>query len=169
MDPVGAVDPVCAGADVVVTKIKRRTFLAGMIGGTALAVAVPYALYHWRYGRPSSIVVAILERRLGFLNVDKASFDAFATDYVEYKSRDAGKLAKLSVIALPYTYFTLYRLLPMGHPLRRLEDNVVTKYLLSTDFFMHGGDESRRVEYLSFYEPRTAPCRNPLANMRRRG
>jgi hypothetical protein len=151
------------------TKMTRRKFLAGAIGGTAVLLALPYAFYHWRSGRPERIVMAILTRRLGFLDVDPASFEQFATEYVEYKKSHAGKLAKLSAVAFPYTYVTLYRWLPMGHPLRRLEDNVVTKYLLSTDFFMHGADEARRVEYLSFYEPHRAPCRNPLANMRRRG
>jgi hypothetical protein len=57
----------------------------------------------------------------------------------------------------------------MGHPLRRLEDNIVTEYLLSTDFFFHDADESREVRYLSFYEPRLAPCRNPFANLRKAG
>jgi hypothetical protein len=150
------------------TNMTRRRFLAGVLGGAAVAFAVPYAFYHWRYGRPERIVTAILARRLGYLDVDPAAFEQFASEYVKYKRGHTKKLANLSVIALPYTYATIYRWLPMGHPLRRLEDNVVTKFLLSTDFFMNGADESRRIAYLSFYEPHTAPCRNPLANMRRR-
>ena len=150
-------------------KVSRRRFLAGALGGIAVLFAAPYAVYHWRYGKASRVVEAILKRRVGYLNVDPKSFEHFAGEYVHYKRKHMAQLARLSAIALPFTYVTLYRWLPMGHPLRRLEDNVVTKYLLSTDFFVHGADESRRIEYLSFYEPHKAPCRNPLPYLRKRG
>ena len=48
----------------------------------------------------------------------------------------------------------------------RLEDNVVTKYLPSTDFFLHGADEFRDLSCLSVYEPHRAPGRNPFARLR---
>jgi hypothetical protein len=41
--------------------------------------------------------------------------------------------------------------------------DVYTRYLLSTDFFRNGADESRRVRYLSFYHPYVTICYNPLA------
>lgn len=149
------------------SKLSRRAFLAGMIGGVALLVAAPYAVYHWRFGRPTSVVIAILKRRVGYLKNEPGSFERFAEEYVNYKREHLRQLARMSVIAFPFTYVTLYRWLPMGHPLRRLEDNVVTKFLLSTDFFMHGADESRDLKYLSFYEPQLAPCRNPFAHLRK--
>jgi hypothetical protein len=149
-------------------KLSRRKFLAGALGGLAVLVATPYAFYHWRFGRPTSIIVAILKRRVGYLNTEAGSFERFAPEYVEYKREHKAALARLSAISLPFTYVTLYRWLPMGHPLRRLEDNVVTQYLLSTDFFLHEADESREVKYLSFYEPHLTPCRNPFAHLRRR-
>lgn len=150
-------------------KLSRRAFVASLVGGIAVLVAAPYAFYHWRYGKPSKIVLAILRRRVGYLKCEAGSFERFAREYMDYKAEHAAQLARLSVIALPYTYLTLYRWLPMGHPLRRLEDNVVTKYLLSTDFFFHDADESREVRYLSFYEPQLATCRNPFANLRKAG
>ena len=151
------------------TKLSRRAFVASLVGGIAVLTAAPYAFYQWRYGKPTKIIIAILKRRLGYLKHEAGSFERFAKEYVDYKAQHATQLARLSAIALPYTYLTLYRWLPMGHPLRRLEDNVVTKYLLSTDFFFHDADESREVRYLSFYEPQLAPCRNPFANLRKVG
>lgn len=148
-------------------RLSRRAFLTGLVGGLAVLVAAPYAFYQLRYGKPSKIIIAILKRRVGYLKTEAGSFERFAREYVSYKSEYARQLARLSVVALPFTYVTLYRWLPMGHPLRRLEDNVVTKYLLSTDFFLRGGDESREVKYLSFYEPQLAPCRNPFVNLRK--
>ena len=148
-------------------KLSRRAFITRVTAGLIVFVAAPYAVYQWRYGKATKIVIAILRRRLGYLDVAPGDFERFAVEYVEYKRGNAKQLAKLAAVSFPLTYVTLYRWLPMGHPLRRLEDNVVTKFLLSTDFFLRGGDESRRIEYLSFYEPRTAPCRNPFAHLRR--
>jgi hypothetical protein len=138
-----------------------------MLGGAAVLFVAPYAFYQWRHGNPTKIIVAILKRRVGYLKVEAGSFQRFAREYVEYKREYVSDLARDSIFALPFTYLTPYRWLPMGHPLRRLEDNVVTKYLLSTDFFLHDADESRDVKYLSFYEPQLAPCRNPFANLRK--
>jgi hypothetical protein len=149
------------------TKLSRRAFLAGVLGGAAVLVAAPYAFYHWRLGKPTSVIVAILKRRVGYLKNEPGSFERFAREYVDYKSKYATQLGRLSAIAFPLTHMTFYRWLPMGHPLRRLEDNVVTKYLLSTDFFQHNADESRSLQYLSFYEPQHAPCRNPFVNLRK--
>lgn len=149
-------------------RLSRRAFIAGAIGGVAVLLAAPYAAYHWRNGKATKVVVAILKRRVGYLKNPSGSLERFAEEYVEYKKAHAGQLARLSVVAFPMTYLTLYRWLPLGHPLRRLEDSVVTKYLLSTDFFLHGADESRELSYLSFYEPHTAPCRNPFIRMKKR-
>jgi hypothetical protein len=44
-----------------------------------------------------------------------------------------------------------------------LPSDVYTRYLLSTDFFRHGADESRTVRYVGFYDPDNTPCGNPLA------
>lgn len=148
-------------------KLSRRAFLAGVFGGAAVVVATPYAFYHWRSGKPTSVIVAILKRRVGYLENEPGSFERFSREYVDYKSEYATQLGRLSAIAFPLTHATFYSWLPMGHPLRRLEDNVVTKYLLSTDFFQHGADESRSLRYLSFYEPQLAPCRNPFVNLRK--
>jgi hypothetical protein len=45
-----------------------------------------------------------------------------------------------------------------------LHPDVHTRYLLSTDFFRHGADESRRVHYVGYFDPSVTPCNNPLAS-----
>ena len=44
----------------------------------------------------------------------------------------------------------------------RFEDTLVSTYLLSTDFFWNGSDESRTVNYVAYYDP-NRPCHNPFA------
>lgn len=46
---------------------------------------------------------------------------------------------------------------------RPLSSDIRTRYLMSTDFFRHGADESRTVRYVGFYDPDHTTCNNPLA------
>ena len=46
---------------------------------------------------------------------------------------------------------------------RRLSADFYTRYLMSTDFFRTGADESRIVRYVGFYDPDQTPCGNPFA------
>ncbi len=41
-------------------------------------------------------------------------------------------------------------------------DRVFARFLLSTDFFLHGGDVARPVRYWRFYDPYLTPCANPF-------
>ncbi|MEO6708697.1 MAG: hypothetical protein ABI054_08050 [Planctomycetota bacterium] len=46
-----------------------------------------------------------------------------------------------------------------------LEDDFFTRFLLSTDFFQNGADESRTLGYVSIYGPTITLCYNPLAKL----
>ena len=39
------------------------------------------------------------------------------------------------------------------------------RFLLSTDFFQNGADESRFIRYASFYDPYVSPCWNPCTDL----
>lgn len=140
--------------------LRRRSLI---VGATVSALAVPYVGFKLAFGDPEAIVVAILRRRLSHLRVDPGSFAPFARDYVAFKARHRARLKQMSVVALPYRFVTAYGLFATGHPLRRLEDSIVSLYLMSTDFFEHGGDGGRAVGYVAFYDSATTPCRNFVA------
>ena len=142
-------------------RLRRRRFLLLGAGG-AVVIATGYGVARWYRGDPTSVIVALLERRLGYLHVDRTSFHRFATDYVESRKEYKQELARMALFSLPYRYVTPYPLLKQGHSLRRLESNVVSQYLLSTDFFEHGADESRPVVYVEFHDPYSIACRNPF-------
>ncbi len=46
----------------------------------------------------------------------------------------------------------------------RRDPMLYERFLLSTDFFQHGGDETRTVRYVSYYDPYRSPCWNPCAS-----
>jgi len=139
--------------------LSRRKFL--VLGLAAGAVPL-YAMYAWRWGDPTDIIVAILKRRVGYLRVEPSTLYDFAKSYISSRKEYDRKLATLSAISLPLQFLSPYRWLAQGNALRRLEDNVVSGYLLSTDFFANGANEQRAVSYISFYDPYTRPCGNPF-------
>lgn len=47
--------------------------------------------------------------------------------------------------------------------IQRQRDDLATRFLMSTDFFLHGGDERREINYVQFYHPYVSPCWNPLS------
>jgi hypothetical protein len=141
-------------------KFDRRTFVA--LGATTGLLGL-YAMFKGRCGDATEVVVAILKRRVGYMRVESESFHVFAKDYVVFRKEYEQDLKKLSVASLPLRFMSPYAWLDQGHAFRRLEDNVVSKFLLSTDFLQNGGNDRTLVKYLSFYDPQRAVCRNPLA------
>lgn len=139
--------------------VSRRKLLAL---GAVSAVAALFGIYKWNFGDPKDIIVAILKRRVGYLGVDAASFDVFAVDYLKHRKQYIRDLTRLSAFSLPFRFFSPYSWSDKENAFRRLEDNIVSQYLLSTDFFQNGADENRAVKYILFYDPYVTVCRNPF-------
>lgn len=137
--------------------ISRRKFISYSIIGTG-SIALT-GLGVWRVSEDYQIVVSILKRRLNQLQIDNNVYLIFAKEYVELKQQYRKKLKILSTISRTYEIVSPYDLLEMGHPLRRLEDNIVSIFLLSTDFFDHQEKQDRQLNYLGFYNPYKQPCR----------
>jgi hypothetical protein len=67
----------------------------------------------------------------------------------------------LLAAAMP-SYKRNFRSIDKRSRLAKFEDNLVANYLLSSDFFLNGADESRVVKYVAYYDP-LRPCQNPFA------
>jgi hypothetical protein len=80
-----------------------------------------------------------IQRAFSYLQLEPGTAEAFVTDYTRHRA-----------------------------PLRRFvpppdaQEDFFDRFLLSTDFFQHGADESRRVRYSRFYDPYVNPCWNPF-------
>lgn len=131
----------------------RRSFLGALL---ALLAALSGA---WGIRREwVDAIRSVVAHRLDFLDIDPAGLTAFGRD-VEHDAR------------VPYPpHFNLYsrmpvqvwRWMPDRDALARLERYVVQKYLLSTDFFPRGADESRTVRYVAYFDRYERPCTNPF-------
>jgi hypothetical protein len=53
----------------------------------------------------------------------------------------------------------------LAHNFKHGEERIASMYLMSTDFFQNGHDESKVVRYIEFYEPfvKIHPCSTPFA------
>jgi len=148
--------------------IKRRRFLLGGLGIAALA-----AVSVWGAGIGAEAeIAAAVRRRLAFLRIDDAGLHAFTKDYL--RSTKDYVLLRLAKHPSWYSWkFHLYSLLRgkvdrlgLSRDTRsrrqRLEELWATIFLLSSDFFAAGANESRVVRYVGLFDP-MRPCASPFA------
>jgi hypothetical protein len=105
----------------------------------------------------------VVRRRLDYLRLEPQGVRRFAQDMAGRHVISSARMHLLS------GFKSVYRRYPlssghnsMAYKLRHGEDRVVGAYLISSDFFINGADESRLVNYLGMLDPRTA-CGNPFA------
>lgn len=139
----------------------RRQFLAAGIAGFS-------GLVTWRFIRSSDedAIIAVLKKRLDYLLLDDNGLHAFARDLIAQKIISSGKLRMLDVAGPVYTQLsvTSHRN-ALTHAVRHSEERIVTLYLLSSDFFLTGADETKLVRYYGYYDPirHPRPCGNPFS------
>lgn len=139
--------------------ISRRALLFGGAGALGL-VALRLGL-----STPEDAVVLVLRKRLAHLTLDDAGVRAFAADFTA-----SGKVAR-SKLRLVAAMSPLYHWLPADentpNAVRHGEERVVTAYLLSSDFFTNGADETQVVGYQGLFDPWARPvaCQNPFARI----
>ena len=137
----------------------RRALLGGLAGLGALAVLGA--------GRILSVtdqkaIAAVVRKRLAYLRLDDDGVRRFAADLSVRHTVSAGRLRVLAAAGPLYTRLSLSGHNHLLNGIRHGEERVVTLYLLSSDFFRNGRDETRIVRYLGFYDPFQA-CGNPFA------
>ncbi len=141
--------------------IKRRRFLVAL-GATALAGAGALGL---GYVGSEAQIASYVRRRLSFLHLDAAGLNAYARDQVGVllaKRPTWSRMKYHFLMAFSKSYSRYDRSNDTRSRSQRIEDTFVSTYLLSSDFFLNGADESRTVQYLGFYDP-MHPCGNPFA------
>lgn len=127
----------------------RRKFLAwtaalgaGLVGGAlALFPAARENARSWaaRLAHSGSAPKAKLLAHFDYLKISDEVAERYVADY-SANVREVGRLSELGL-------------------------DFYTRFLLSTDFFQHGADESRALEYVAIYGPTITLCYNPLAKL----
>jgi hypothetical protein len=121
----------------------------------------------WRYlyGTDESAIIAVLRKRLHYLQLDEQGLLAYAKDLVAAGIVSSGKLRLLDAARPVYTHLVPTRLSALTRELNHGEERIVSQYLLSSDFFQNGNDEKRLVRYRQYYDPigQIGPCSNPFS------
>lgn len=138
---------------------RRRQLLA------AAAAAGIAGLATWRVtsGSEEDAVIAVLRKRLDYLKLDEQGLHAYAADLVARKSVSSGKLRSIAAAGPVYAHLDVSSFAnPFTRELRHGEERLVSLYLLSSDFFLNGADETRMVRYRGYYDPvgQLSPCSN---------
>ncbi len=144
--------------------LSRRQFLAAAVAGIATITT-------WRFigSRDENAIIAVLRKRLDYLILDEAGLYAYARDLVSKKVMSSNRLRLIDAAG------PIYRQLDvssydnvLSRELRHGEERVVSVYLLSSDFFLKGADETQMVRYLGYYDPirQLRPCSNPFSRPR---
>lgn len=129
--------------------MKRRNFLtiAG-IGVVASAVSLKFFTEPFEHA-----AVAMITKELKFLKLDRKGVEQF----VEAYSQNKDEFYKLTMKS--------YRVIGVRASQSGKIHQLVSLYLLSTDFFMHKMDESRIIKYVSLYNPFIKPCCHPFSHL----
>jgi hypothetical protein len=105
----------------------------------------------------------VVHRRLDYLKLDPDGVRRFARDLITKHVISRSKIRVLSGIAPLYTRYELSSgSNSLAYLLRHGEDRIVSSYLISSDFFIKGSDDTRVVHYVGFIDSHRA-CGNPFA------
>ena len=124
----------------------RRLFLGltlGLAGGTWIFRALQ------RRAPSVSAIASVVERNLSYLQTRAEDRERFARDFALVAPMAEARLAERERFS--------------GARVEALEERICATFLLSSDFFHNGADESRPVRYLALHEPTRAGCTNPFA------
>jgi hypothetical protein len=118
----------------------------------------------WRLARSSdeSAILKVLYKRLNYLRLDDSGVRRFARDLKQHRMISSLRLRAMDSAGLLYTGLALSSHNTLDDAIRHGEERVTTHYLISSDFFKNGADESRVVAYLGYYDPMVA-CSSPFA------
>ena len=127
--------------------MKRRKFLT--IAGVGALIT---ALASGKFLATSfeEFAEKIIRSELGFLKLDDAGLKAFVRDYAAAKDRNYKLIVKG------------YGLLGIGSEHSGKIHQMVSTYMLSTDFFANKMDERRVIKYVAIYDPYLRPCSHPF-------
>ena len=118
----------------------------------AVVCGAPVAVGSVVWNDPLRVLWFRVARRLdGFVRSPEARLRA----HFEYLNLDPGSISQF--------FLDYERLNPNFSRRSPLPPDVYTRYLLSTNFFQAGADQSREVRYVLFYDTDFTPCHNPLA------
>jgi hypothetical protein len=126
---------------------RRRILLATLAGFGGLAAG------RLAVADARSAIIMVLRKRLWFLQLDEEGVQQFATDLATLGVVSEPKLKMIQATAPLYRRIDFTGRHSVAMTLRHGEERIVSTYLMASDFFLNGADESKVVRYVRLYQP----------------
>ncbi len=126
---------------------RRRILLATLAGFGGLAAG------RLAVADARSAIIMVLRKRLWFLQLDEEGVQQFATDLAALGVVSEPKLKMIQATAPLYRRIDFTGRHSVAMTLRHGEERIVSTYLMASDFFLNGADESKVVRYVRLYQP----------------
>lgn len=107
----------------------------------------------------------IIEENIKGLKLEKGAVKAFLADAGKEGILGQYDLSKREFIRGHYLLENGVINLPYKHKYTQMRDDLVGRFLLSTDFFTHKMDTEKQVSYVGLYDPYDRPCSNPFSSV----
>lgn len=131
--------------------MKRRTFFTIAAFGSGI---MALGLARFQNLSFEDAAEGLIIKELNFLKLEPSGVRNFVRDYGKSKNRRY----KFTVKG--------YSLVGITSSQSGKIHQLVTNYLLSTDFFSNNMDQSRVIHYVRLYDPYLRPCTHPFAHRR---
>ena len=153
--------------------MNRRKFILRSIL-LLTATGFLYVFWWWRFRLAPQecrgVIIAILQRRLNYLNMDSAGLRKFADDV--HESLDPYVRERLSQCSLFLPVFGMFDSWAMSGRIRAaylgLSEPLISRYLLSTEFFPRGVGRPNLLQTVNYSPGRALAlpvCGNPWADL----
>lgn len=145
-------------------KVSRRKFLFASVSATVSLYVSGWWFFKVRKSDATDIIIQVLKNNLSYLKLNDEDLVTFAESLQQNIPGSIRQQISWAGIMRPiYSHVDIFRLNPLTRStFPEFEEFVVSKFLLSTDFFINNADEKREISYLGFY-PYERPCSNPFA------
>lgn len=142
-------------------RFTRRLFVTT---ATAFGAAVIGLGGRWWIGAsPAAYVRGLILDRLPYLTLAPGTLEAFLRDMAEYE-RPSGNQRFATLFGLHLARgVTALAGGSFQEKLSYYETQLVTLFLMSSDFFQNGEDDSKPVRYRALADPYVSACSNPIA------
>lgn len=141
--------------------MNRRQFLVATVAGLGALATGRYVL-----GNEEDAIIAVLRKRLDYLILDEKGLHGYAADLVDKKIISSRRLRSVDAAGPIYANLEMPPFSKtLTYEVRHGEERVISLYLLSSDFFLNGSDETQVVQYLGYYDPisQSRRCANPFS------
>jgi len=132
----------------------RRVFIGFTLATSATLIAGSFQFFN-----TEKRFHIFIKKLWPWLNIGPEAINKFMDDYYKYKCSTLSCQIKLSLLLMLESTPIFNNIRQKGRKIYR--EKLTNQFLLSTDFFQEGMNESRTIKYVLYYDPYINPCYTP--------